>query len=169
MVAGQAGDARAQTRLLTQIAGHLRAYFGRRLVGRAQDVEDLVQDTLLAIHLKRATYDPRFAFTPWLFAIARYKLVDHFRRAGARVSVPLEDAGVILAAESAEEGVVRRDVDTLLGRLPTRQQALMRDVRLAGYTMEEAAGRAGMSVSAAKVSIHRAMRRLMKEAANEDL
>jgi RNA polymerase sigma-70 factor (ECF subfamily) len=169
MVAGQAGDAAAHGQLLTKLAGHLRAYFARRVARSALDVEDLVQEVLLAVHLKRETYDPRFDFTPWVFAIARYKLIDQFRRAGGRVNVPLDDAGELLAAENPEEGAVRRDVASLLARLPPRQRALLRDVKLQGFSMEEAAGRAGISVTAAKVSIHRTMKRLMKEVSDEDL
>jgi RNA polymerase sigma-70 factor (ECF subfamily) len=169
MIAGQAGEAGAQTRLLTLLAGYLRAYFARRLARSPQDVEDLVQEALLAIHIKRATYDPRFAFTPWAFAIARYKLIDHFRRRGGRVNVPLDDAGELLASENPEEGAVRGDVASLLARLPARQRTLLRDVKLTGYSMEEAAERAGMSVTAAKVSVHRAMKRLTKEVSDEDL
>jgi RNA polymerase sigma-70 factor (ECF subfamily) len=167
MIAAQAGDAAAQARLLSLLAGRLRAYYARRL-GSA-DVEDLVQEALLAIHLKRATYDPRFEFTPWAYAIARYKLIDHFRRTGSRRAIPLEDAGELLAADNPEEGAVRRDVSRLLAKLPKRAQALMRDVKLEGYSMEEAADRAGMSVGAAKVGVHRAMKRLMKEVRDEDL
>lgn len=169
MIAVQAGDAGAQTRLLTILAGHLRAYFARRLSRNAQDIEDLVQETLLAVHLKRATYDPRFAFAPWAFAIARYKLIDHFRRLGRRVTVPLDDAGDLLAEENPEEGAVRRDVTTLLQKLPPRQRALVTDVKLTGYSMEEAAIRAGMSVTATKVAVHRAMKRLTKKVSDEDV
>jgi RNA polymerase sigma-70 factor (ECF subfamily) len=169
MVATQAGDRSAQTRLLLLLAGHLRAYFVRRLAGDPGQAEDLVQETLLAIHMKRATYDPKQAFTPWAYAIARYKLIDFIRRSGGRRAVALEDAGDLLAEENPEEGAVRQDVTTLLNRLPARQRALMRDVKLQGLSMEEAADRAGMSVTAAKVSIHRGMKRLMKEVSDEDL
>jgi len=169
MIAAQAGEGPAQARLLTLLAGRLRAFFARRLSRRADEVEDLVQETLLAIHVKRATYDPRFPFTPWAFAIARYKLIDHFRRGGGRVDVSLDDAGELLAADNPEEGAVRRDVTSLLARLPARQRALIRDVKLEGYSMAEAAGRAGMSVTAAKVSVHRSMKRLTSEVSDEDL
>jgi RNA polymerase sigma-70 factor (ECF subfamily) len=168
MVATQAGDRSAQTRLLMLLAGHLRAYFVRRLTGDPGQAEDLVQETLLAIHMKRATYDPKQAFTPWAYAIARYKLIDFIRRSGGRRAVALEDAGDLLAEENPEEGAVRRDVTNLLNRLPARQRALMRDVKLQGLSMEEAADRAGMSVTAAKVSVHRGMKRLMKEVSDED-
>ena len=169
MIAGLDGDGAAMARLLTRLGGYLRAYFGRRLGPGAADVEDLVQEALLAIHLKRATFDRRFAFTPWVYAIARYKLIDHFRRAGRGRTIPLEDAGDLFAEENVEEGAVRRDVAVLLSRLPARQRALMRDVKIAGYSMEEAAERAGMSVTAAKVSVHRSMKRLSEEVSDEDL
>lgn len=168
MVASQAGDSDAHGRLLVRLAGHLRAYFARRLRG-ADDVEDLVQETLLAVHLKRATYDPSYRFAPWAFAIARYKLVDRYRRRGGRVSLPLESATDLLASDNPEEGAVRRDVAKLLAKLPERQQRLMRDVKLQGYSMDEAAARAGISVTAAKVAVHRSMKRLMREVFDEDL
>lgn len=169
MITAQAGDRSAQTQLLTLLAGRLRAFFIRRLAGDASQAEDLVQETLLAIHLKRATYDPGQSFTPWAYAIARYKLIDFIRRSGGRRSIPLEDAGELLAEDNPEEGAVRRDVASLLARLPARQRALMQDVKLHGLSMEEAADRAGMSVTAAKVSVHRSMKRLMKEVSDEDL
>lgn len=169
MTAGQAGDQEAHGRLLARLAGHFRAYFARRLGGRAEDAEDLVQETLLAVHLKRSTYDPKYAFAPWVFAIARYKLIDRYRRMGGRVHVPLDAADDLLAGENPEEGAVRSDVSRLLARLPDRQRRLMRDVKLGGYSMEEAAQRAGVSVTAAKVSIHRSMKRLMREVSDEDL
>jgi RNA polymerase sigma-70 factor (ECF subfamily) len=168
MIAAQAGQSRAQAELLSLLAPRLRAFFGRRLGRRADDAEDLVQETLLAIHTKRSSYDPRQPFTPWLFAIARYRLIDHLRRVGRRLEGPLGDASEVLAEDNPEEGGVRRDVAKLLARLPGRQRALLRDVKLAGFSMEEAAGRAGMSVTAAKVSVHRSMRRLMGEVADED-
>jgi len=162
MLRGLAGDAAAQSALLSAMSGYLRGYFGRRLGAGAADVEDLVQDTLLAIHLKRAAYDPTQPFTPWAYAVARYKLIDHFRRQGVRRAVPLEDAGDLFATENPEEGAVRRDVERLLATLPERQRKLVVDVRLEGHSMEEAAQRAGMTVTAVKVSVHRALKALTR-------
>ena len=160
MLRGLAGDATAHAELLGRLAGHLRAYFARRLDGGLGDAEDLVQETLLAIHLKRGTYDTAQPFTPWAYAVGRYKLLDHLRRQGVRKAVPLEDAGVLLASENAEEGAVRRDLDRLLADLPARQRALVEDVKLTGHSIEEAAGRQGMSAGAAKVAIHRSLQKL---------
>jgi len=168
MLRGLTGDAGAYADLLTQMGRYLRGYFGRRLGSGAGELEDLVQDTLLTIHLKRETYDPALPFTPWAYMLARYKLLDHFRRDGARVMVPLEDAGELYAAENAEEGAVRRDLGRLLSTLPPRQSQLLQDVKLTGLSMEEAAAKSGMSVSAVKVSVHRGLKSMAKRVRDAD-
>ena len=167
MAQGLDGDRPAYARLLAELTGYFRAYFGRRLGPGAADLEDLVQEALLAIHLKRETWDRNQLFTPWAYAIARYKLLDHFRRTGRRAIVPLEDAGELISADNVEAGAVRRDVSTLLAKLPARQRKLIEDVKLTGLSMEEAAQQAGMTVTATKVSIHRAMKQLGKEVGDE--
>jgi len=163
MLRGLGGDAAAHARLLSALAGRLRAYFARRLGSATADAEDLVQETLLAIHLKRDTYDTRQPFTPWAYAVARYKLLDHFRRLGVRYTVPIEDAGELVATENTEEGAVRRDLDRLLGELPERQRALLQDVKLTGHSIEEAAQRQGFTPGAAKVAIHRSLQKLAQK------
>jgi RNA polymerase sigma-70 factor (ECF subfamily) len=160
MLRGLDGDAVAWRELLTALRGALTPFFRRRLGGLEADVEDLVQDALIAIHAKRATYDSGLAFTAWVYAIARYKLIDHFRRRGRRVAVPLEDSGVLLAEHSVEDGVVRRDLSRVLSILPLRQRRLIEDVRIGGYSLAEAAARNGYSEGAAKVSVHRSMKAL---------
>lgn len=161
------GDGAAYGELLALLAPRLRAYFGRRL-SDAADAEDLVQDTLIAIHTKRSTYDPALAFTPWVYGIARYKLIDHFRRQGVRRHVPLEDAGVLLAQSDTEAGTARSDLARLLVRLPERQRRLVEDVRLRGMTIVEAAPLHGYSEGAAKVALHRAMKTLTASVASDE-
>lgn len=168
MIAGQAGDAAAHGDLLAALSRYLRGYFGRRLLGRPADVEDLVQETLLAIHLKRDSYDPAQPFTPWAYAMARYKLLDHFRRTGARKTVAMEDAGVLFAVESVEDGAIRSDLSRLLNRLPERQRHLVHDVKLEGLSLKEAAEKGGYSLTAAKVNLHRALKALSRAVADED-
>ena len=143
------------------VLGGARGPCVRRWVGGpVGDVEELVQDAVRAIHAKRATFEPGLGFTGWVYAIARYKLIDHFRRQGRRVVVPLEDSGVLLAEHSVEDGVVRRDLSRVLSILPLRQRRLIEDVRIGGYSLAEAAARNGCSEGAAKVSVHRSMKAL---------
>lgn len=152
------GDAAAYRALLGQLAPHLRAYFARR--GAGADAEDLVQETLIAIHGRRASYDPKLPFTAWLHAIARYKLIDHFRRMRLRRTLPLEDAGAVLADEDEESVSARRDVERLLATLPDHKRELLRQVKLEGASTAEAAERLGLSESAVKVGVHRALKAL---------
>ena len=158
MLAALDGDQAAYRALLAELAPHLRAYFKRR-VGSA-DAEDLVQETLIAIHTRRASYDRALPFTAWLHAIARYKLIDHFRRMKLRRTLPIEDAESVLADEDAESATARRDVERLLDRLPEKKRALVRQVKIEGLSTAEAAERSNISESAVKVGVHRAMKAL---------
>src|SRR5262245_55391935 len=123
MVAAQFGDARAYADFLREVAGSLRAFFRRRLAQRPDDVEDLVQETLLAMHNKRHTYEPRYPITPWLYAIARYKLVDLWRaRAGVEsLQEPFdEDEEAFGSVADVEASEARRDLRRLLSELPDK-------------------------------------------------
>ncbi len=168
MVKSLGGDKAAYRDLLSALGPFLRGFFRRRLGPGSADSEDLVQDVLLAIHLKRHTYDTAQPFTPWVWGVARYKLLDHFRRVGARRTVPLDDAGELFAEENVEEGAVRRDVSRLLETLPTRTRGLFTDVKLTGLSVREAADRVGMTETAAKVSLHRGMKTLEAKVRDED-
>lgn len=169
MLAGLDGDATAWRCLLSEMRGPLTVFFKRRLSGREADAEDLVQETLIAIHGKRATFDRTRAFGGWCFAIARYKLIDHLRRQGRRPTHPLDDAGELMAEHTVEYAVVRRDLARVLSILPLRQRRLVEDVRIGGFSLAEAADRNGFTEGAAKVSVHRSMKALTASvSAHED-
>jgi RNA polymerase sigma factor (sigma-70 family) len=159
MVAGLEGDPEAHEFLLTALVPLLRSFFRRRIRGAQDDAEDLVQETLLAVHTRRVTYDRNRAFTVWLYAIARYKLVDHFRR--RRRLCPIEELSEMLVIEGFEDASAAvLDVERLLKGLPTKQAGLIRDTKLVGLSVTEAAKRAHIGQSDVKVSIHRGLRAL---------
>ena len=158
MVAALGGDAAAYRRLLGALTGHLRAYYMRR-VG-ASTAEDLVQETLFAIHSRRATYDPGLPLTAWVYGIARYKLIDEFRRERRRATVPLEDADELFAADESEALAARRDVEKLLATLPEAKRRLVRAVKIDGVSIAEVAAQTGLSETAVKVGVHRAVKSL---------
>ncbi|HLI66654.1 MAG TPA: sigma-70 family RNA polymerase sigma factor [Caulobacteraceae bacterium] len=162
MIRGLAGDAAAHAQMLHALAGRLRGYFGRRLGTQAVDVEDLVQETLIAVHRKGHTFDPRAPFTPWAYAIARHKLVDHFRKVGSRREAPLEAAEALWSTDDPAEQTARGDVARLLSALPERQRRLIQDVKLTGLSIEEASRASGLSVANVKVTLHRAMKALAR-------
>src|SRR5712691_6441961 len=156
MVAGLDGDAAAHRSLLERLSRHLRGYYKSRLarVGRsATEAEDLVQEALLAIHTQRHTYDPAELLTPWVHAIARYKLIDHLRQTRASLAdVPLEDAEEITARDDHIAAESAYDLQRLMNRLPGKMRLAIQYVRLDGLSVAEAARRCGMSESAVKVN-----------------
>ncbi|MES2055369.1 MAG: sigma-70 family RNA polymerase sigma factor [Pseudomonadota bacterium] len=161
MIGGLDGDSGAYTALLNALVPMLRSFFGRRLRGAADDVEDLVQETMMAIHTRRGTYDRDRAFSAWAYAVARYKMIDHFRR--TRVTVPIEGLEDILVAEGFEAATsARMDVDTLLAELSPKQARVIRETRIEGLSVAEAAERGAISESDVKVSVHRGLAALAK-------
>ena len=155
------GDAAAYRVLLEQLRRHLRAYFTRRLSpALAASSDDLVQETLMAIHSRRQTYDRSQPFTAWFHAIARYKLIDHFRRSKLRMTLPLEDDAAVFDNDDAEAVSARMDVDAALATIPDRPAELIRQTKLEGASIAEAAERLGMTETAAKVAIHRGLKSL---------
>lgn len=164
MLAGLDGDAGAHRALLGGLSHHLRGYFKRHLVrsGRGpEEAEDLVQETLLAIHLKRHTFDVGTLLTPWVHAIARYKLIDHLRRSRlSRVNVPLDDHQYLMAPDDHASVESTCDVGKLLDRLPQNARRAIEAVKLEGNSVSETAVRYGMSESNVKISIHRGLKAL---------
>lgn len=159
MLGGLSGDAAAYGSLLSALVPLLRAFYRRRMTSGHDDIEDLVQETLIAVHTRRATYDQDRAFTAWLFAIARYKMIDRFRK--ARQTVPIEQLEDILVTEGFESACnARMDIDALLGSLPPKQAQAIRATRIDGATIAEAASGAGIGQSDVKVSVHRGLKAL---------
>lgn len=165
MKAAQGGDRAAYNTLLHDLNGWLRAYFS--VLVRPSDIDDLVQETLIALHTKRHTYDPLFPFMPWLKTIARHKWIDRMRAVVRRAEVEIPDT---LALNSAVDAVTaRQDVGKLLATLPERQANVIRLVRLDGLSVEEAAAKSGQSVAAVKVNIHRGLKKLMAAVAPQEM
>lgn len=158
MLAGLDGDAAAQRALLQAMAELLRRFYRRRLADAAT-VEDLVQESLIAIHTRRASYDRDRPFLPWAYALARYKLIDRLRQTRSFVSIDetewLHDERDAAAASDA-----RSDLDRMLGTLPAKQAAVIRATKLDGLSVAEAAVREEITESDVKVSVHRGLRAL---------
>ena len=162
MVRGLAGENAAYHAFLRELSAHLRAFLRKRLARLPDDVEDLVQETLLAVHNQRHTYEADQPLTAWVHAIARYKLVDLLRRRAGREAMnePLDDELAVFASSDTEAADARRDLAKLLGRLPERQRLPIQYMKLEGLSVIEAARACGMSESAVKVGVHRGLKAL---------
>jgi RNA polymerase sigma-70 factor, ECF subfamily len=161
MLAGLAGNAASYRVLLTELSRHLRRYFLRRMGhDHTADCEDLVQETLMALHARRVTYDANRPFTAWLHAIARYKLMDHSRRSKLSPTVPIDDIEGLFADDEIDAATARQDLDRLLETVPAQMRGLIRTVKIEGQSIADAAACSGLSESAVKVGIHRGLKAL---------
>jgi RNA polymerase sigma-70 factor (ECF subfamily) len=166
MRAGNAGDADSYRRLLVQLTPVLRAA-ARRSLGPAgmadTDAEDVVQETLLAIHLKRQSWDADAPFGPWLRAIARHKMIDVLRRRGRRIGVSIDDFSEILTDGAAKPDMLVADVDRHLEGLPPGQRNVVRAIAVDGESIGEAAARFAMTNGAVRVALHRGLAALARK------
>jgi RNA polymerase sigma-70 factor (ECF subfamily) len=164
MIAGLDGDATAHKALLERLSRRLRGYFKGQLarVGRGPaEAEDLVQEVLIAIHTRRHTYDPSQPLTPWIYAIARYKFLDYWRRTKVSTKdLPIDDAEKVMAHDDHGGVESTLDLERLLAGISAKARQAIQYVKLDGLSVSEAAARCGMSESAVKVSIHRGLKAL---------
>jgi RNA polymerase sigma-70 factor (ECF subfamily) len=156
MALAQDGDAAAYREVLGACQRWLQRYFARRIAPSA--IDDLVQETLVSVHHKRASFDPARPFLPWLAAIARYRWVDQLRRTYRASETELTD---VFGVDPDDEAVMARiSIDRLLARLPKGQAYAIRLVKIDGLSIAEAAARSGQSEPLVKVNIHRGLKKL---------
>jgi len=161
------GDSEAYADLMHEIARAVEAYLHARF-GPSDQLEDCVQEALLAVHRARHTWDPQRPFRPWLFTIVRHKTIDHFRRARARAGEQAAGEGLARLADPA--GVdPGRGVDgaRILARLSPEHRQALALTKLAGYSLAEAALATGVSQTAMKTRVHRALRSVRRLLAHE--
>jgi RNA polymerase sigma-70 factor, ECF subfamily len=164
------GDDRAYALFLTDLTRHIRPNLRRHLVGRNADVEDVLQEILIAVHGGLNSFRPDVPVTAWISAIVRYKLADLFRSDARHISVfePLSEEIAENAAERStlEPYEANRDLERLLGTLPPQQRDAIVETKLAGRSVSEAAERTGLSESAVKVYVHRGLKTLSAKLRN---
>ena len=165
LLSGLAGNALEYRIFLDELSTHLRSSLRHHLTSLPDEVEDLLQELLLAIHNQRHTYDPKQPLTPWVQAIARYKLVDLLRRRSRAEALnePLDEEHTIFAAINNDAIEARFDIAKLLYLLPDRQRLPILCVKIEGASVADAARRTGMSESAVKVGIHRGLKILAQK------
>src|SRR3954468_11200943 len=160
MRAAVAGDEAAYRRLLGAVAPVLRAVARRGIVRAGQPAdqsEDIVQDILLAVHLKRHTWDAEAPFAPWLFAIGRNKLIDMLRRRGRRIFVNIDDFAEILPGEAPQETASAGEVASQLNTLPQRQRDVLQSIAVDSTSIKDTAAKYSMSEGAVRVALHRGL------------
>lgn len=165
MRAANCGDAEAYRKLLREISPVLRG-FARRAPSSyrlsVEDVEDIVQETLLAMHLKRHTWVENKPLLPWVRAMAHNKLVDHLRRSGRGEQLPIDEFSDLLVADAPASIASALDAETAIGKLKGRQRDVVVAISVNGRSAREVAEELRMTEGAVRVVLHRALRSLSK-------
>jgi RNA polymerase sigma-70 factor (ECF subfamily) len=167
LAAAISGDHRAFARFLRETTPTIRAVVRAKAGSLPADLqEDVVQDVLIAIHLKRHTWRAGTPARPWVHAIARYKAIDARRRRAVQPAhVPIDAVPELRcpAPHAGDAGTPVDDdraLDALLGQIDDRSARLVRAVALGGETTEAAGARLGWRAGAARVALHRAVKKL---------
>ena len=163
MRAAISGDANAYRRFLVSVTPSLRSMARHRCrsAGASEsDVEDIVQEVLLAIHLKRDTWEQSRPIGPWIAAIVRNKFIDALRRRGRQTAVPIEDVMDTLGIEHEDAHVSHREIDRLLMQLKRQQREIVQSISIDGGSVRETADKLHMSEGAVRVALHRGLKAL---------
>jgi RNA polymerase sigma-70 factor (ECF subfamily) len=163
MRAAIAGDEAAYRKLLADLSRFLRGVMRRGFAGvgiARDDVEDVVQDVLLAIHLKRHTWDPAMPLGPWVLAIARNKMIDGLRRRGRRPEVAIDLQQFDIEGEDQQASIDAHDVQRVLSGLSERNRDIVQSISIDGRSARDVADRLGMTEVAVRVALHRSLKTL---------
>jgi RNA polymerase sigma-70 factor (ECF subfamily) len=163
MCAAIAGDEAAYRKLLADLSRALRSVVRRGFAGvgiARDDVEDVVQEVLLAIHLKRHTWDMSMPLGPWVLAIARNKMIDDLRRRGRRPEVPVDLTQFEFEGEDQQASIDAHDVARVLNRLPERNREIVQSISIDGHSARDVAEKLGMTEVAVRVALHRSLKTL---------
>jgi RNA polymerase sigma-70 factor (ECF subfamily) len=154
------GDSGAYRELLVRLTVALRKIVRSRAQAAGLDPEDVVQEVLLALHLKRGTWEQGTPVAPWVAAIARNKIIDALRRRGQRTEIPIDSVVETLVTDARTDEDSVHDLENVLAHLNPRQRAVVRTVSLEGHSSQEAAALLRMSEGAVRVALHRSLKTL---------
>ena len=170
MVNAQKGNQSDYQQLLKELAEVIHNFLCRRF-GNHHFIEDCVQEALIAVHQARHTYDPRRPFRPWLFAIVRHKAIDTLRQKRVRdkaVDRYKRDQDVLSQGSTQSEPMNEVSGGRLLELLPEQHKEVLVLTKIIGFSIAETAEKLGLSESAVKVRVHRAIRKLQQSMVNEE-
>ncbi len=171
MVNAQAGDESDYRTLLTELTQVIHGFLRNRF-GNGHFIEDCVQETLIAIHQARHTYDRHRPFRAWLFAIVRHKAIDVLRqqRTRQKTASQFRDAQEVMAPQHQHNAAeLEMTGNHLLGSLPTTYREALVLTKIIGLSVEEAADKLGISQSLVKVRVHRAINKLRTKMESETI
>jgi RNA polymerase sigma-70 factor, ECF subfamily len=158
----QKGDATAYRTLLSDLIPIIRRTVIKSLPN-PQNADDVVQEVLLSIHKALHTYDPKRPFMPWVHSIIQFRKIDYLRQHYAHhdnVKISLDDPDTPDYLVISGHNGTTKDVETAFATLPDQQKKVVELMKIKGYSAEEVSKKTGLSISAVKVTAHRALQKI---------
>ncbi|RLQ89393.1 sigma-70 family RNA polymerase sigma factor [Notoacmeibacter ruber] len=162
------GDVHAYRRFLDEVSKVLRAFLrGKMGAGQAADIEDVVQDVLIAVHKKRHSWQPHKPVAAWLFAITRYKAIDYWRANKRHLHLDIADFEAVLSDHQAEPVILDHELERAVGELSGRSRQVVTEISLNGRSIPDTARQLGISEGAVRVAFHRGLASIRKRFGDE--
>lgn len=171
LIASQSGDAKSYRTFLMEVAAFLRPFLKKNTKHNGVE-EDILQDTLISIHRSLHTYDPSRPLSAWVFAIARYRLIDFKRkeqREFKRMEKVFYENSSVEEQSHADSILLSHALVSYLDKLPNTQRQSIEYTKIKGFSVRETAEKMEMTESAVKVAVFRGMRSLKKISESEDV
>ena len=165
MLRAQQGEEEAYAELLVLLTAATRNYVRARVGRPVLWIDDAVQETLVAVHHARHTFDGRRPFAPWFYAIARNRFVDAVRRERRVRQHEIPGAAWPEPASGTVAGASRVDMDAVqqaLASLPPRQREVVEAMKFRDESVRDIAARLDMTMTSVKVTAHRGYRTLRR-------
>ncbi len=162
MKQGQAGDRQSYNQLLSELGRVIEKYILSKF-GELTSLEDCIQESLLAIHHARHTYDPRRPFRPWLFTIVHHKTIDILLKGNRHNIESLDQAGLETMEESHVDLDRAIDGERLMFELSDEQRQAITLTKYAGMTTNEASSVLGVTETALKARLKRGLDKIKKQ------
>tara|TARA_Y100001960_G_scaffold288606_1_gene327825 strand:+ start:2744 stop:3298 length:555 start_codon:yes stop_codon:yes gene_type:complete len=162
-VQAQAGDESSYRELLLGLAEKMRPFLYNHIFNKDM-VEDVLQDTLVAVHQALHTYNPKYSFLSWSFAICRYKLIDYIRKYQKISENEINNdeyiATFVDESTNIEDEGLDEKLQSAIDSLPERQRQVVIMLKVNDYSIKEVANELSLSVANVKTIAHRAYKAL---------
>lgn len=154
----QEGNSTSYETLLSEVYMFLESYLNSKVYNKSQ-IDDVIQEIILAIHNSRHTFDGTKSFMSWLLAIAHYKVSDHLRYQFKQKTQELEESLIDPNSDTLTALIENENIQLLhqaIDELDHKPRQIVKLLKIEGFKISEVADQLNISESNVKVIAHRA-------------
>lgn len=138
--------------------------FVYRLLGNAEDADDIAQEVFVRVYQNLDTYRAETKFSTWLFALARNAAIDRLRWRARHPTEPIESAPQLIAPAGTDNEASAREIGeqiaAAVAKLPEDQRTALVLAEYQGLSYAEIAGVMRCSEKSVESRLYRAKQTL---------